>query len=87
MLKELDKFLSLTLEQKKAYSLIRRTSPMNYPVHIVLDEEVVKQIRPEIEKSEKGDLDGFNRYIETLMSYMTPQPQTDVTCPLLLLIH
>jgi len=26
---------------------------------------------------ERGDPDGFNRYIETLMSYMIPQPQTD----------
>jgi hypothetical protein len=77
MLEALDKFLSLTPEQKKAYSLIRRTSPMNYPVDIVLDENVMKQVLPEIEKLEEGDPDGFNRYIETLMSYMIPQPQTD----------
>jgi hypothetical protein len=76
MLKELDKFLSLTPEQKKAYSLIRRTSPMNYPVEIVLDEEVMKQVLPEIEKLKRGGPDGFNRYIERLMSYMIPQPQT-----------
>jgi radical SAM superfamily enzyme len=76
MLKELDKFLSLTPEQKRAYSLIRRTSPVNYPVEIVLDEEVMKQVLPEIESLERGGPDGFNRYIETLMSYMIPQPQT-----------
>jgi len=77
MLSELDKFLSLTPEQKKVYSLIRRSNSMNYPVEIVLDEKVMKEVRPQIEKLERGDPDGFNRYIETLMSYMIPQPQTD----------
>lgn len=77
MLRELDKFLSLTPEQKKVYSLIRRSSSMNYPVDIVLDEKVMKEVLPKIENLEQGDPDGFNRYIETLMSYMIPQPQTD----------
>jgi len=77
MLSELDKFLSLTPEQKKVYSLIRRSNSINYPVDIVLDERVMKQGLPEVEKLERGEPDGFNRYIETLMSYMIPQPQTD----------
>jgi radical SAM superfamily enzyme YgiQ (UPF0313 family) len=77
MLKELDKFLALTPEQKKAYSLIRRSGSMNYPIDVVLDEKVMRQVLPEIEKLERGDPDGFNRYIDTLMSYMIPQPQTD----------
>jgi hypothetical protein len=77
MLDELDKYLHLTPEQKKVYSLIRRSSSMNYPVEIVLDEKVMKKVLPEIEKLERGDPVGFNRYIETLMSYMIPQPQTD----------
>jgi radical SAM superfamily enzyme len=79
MLRELDKFLALTPEQKKAYSLIRRSSSMNYPIDVVLDEKVMRQVLPEIEKLERGDPDGFNRTIETLMSYMIPQPQTDET--------
>jgi hypothetical protein len=77
MLGELDKFLSLTPEQKKVFSLIRRSNSMNYPVDVVLDEKVMKEVLPEVEKLERGDPDGFNRYIETLMSYMIPQPQTD----------
>jgi len=77
MIRELDKFLALTPEQKKAYSLIRRSSSMNYPIDVVLDEKVMRQVLPEIEKLERGDPDGFNRYIDTLMSYMIPQPQTD----------
>jgi len=77
MLTELDKFLSLTPEQKKAYALIRRSNSINYPVDIVLDEKVMKKVLPEIEKLEQGDPEGFNHTIETLMSYMIPQPQTD----------
>ncbi len=77
MLSEIDKYLSLTPEQKKIYSLIRRSSFMHYPLEIVLNEEVVKKVLPEIEKLEKDDPDGFNRHIATLMSYTIPQPQTD----------
>jgi hypothetical protein len=77
MLSQLDKFLSLKPDQKKVYSLIRRSSSTNYPVEIVLDEKVMKEVLPEIEKLERGDPDGFNRHLETLMSYMIPQPQTD----------
>jgi len=77
MLTELDKFLSLTPEQKKAYALIRRSNSINYPLEIVLDEKVMKELLPQIEKLERGDAEGFNNYIETLMSYMIPQPQTD----------
>lgn len=77
MLRELDKFLSLTPEQKKVYSLIRRSNSMNYPVDVVLNERVMKEVLPEVEKLGRGEQDGFHRYIETLMSYMIPQPQTD----------
>jgi radical SAM superfamily enzyme len=77
MLNELDKYLSLTPEQKKVYSLIRRSNSRNYSLDIVFDERVMKQVLPEIEKLERGEPDGFNRYIEMLMSYMIPQPQTD----------
>jgi len=77
MIKELDTFLSLTPEQKKVYSLIRRTNVRNYPVGIVLDQKVMQQVLPEVEKLERSEPDGFNRYIERLMSYMIPQPQSD----------
>ena len=77
MLKELDTFLSLTPEQKKAYSLIRRTSSMYYPVEVVRDEKVMKEVLPEVERLERDNPGGFEGYIGTLMSYMIPQPQTD----------
>ena len=75
MLAELDRFLSLDKEQKQAYSLLRRTSYRNYPLDVVFDEAIMKQIRPEIEKLEKSGEDGFNKYIQSLMSYQMPQPQ------------
>ncbi len=76
MLAELDKFLALTPQQKKVYSLIRRSSSMGYPVDVVHDEKVVKDVLPEIEKLERNNPGGFDRYIERLMSCMIPQPQT-----------
>jgi radical SAM superfamily enzyme len=77
MLSEIDKYLAFTPEQKKIYSLIRRSSFMHYPLDIVYNEEVRKKVLPEIERLEKGNAEGFNRHIATLMSYTIPQPQTD----------
>jgi radical SAM superfamily enzyme len=77
MLSELDKYLAFTPEQKKIYSLIRRSSFTHYPLDIVNNEEVIKKVLPEIERLERGDAEGFNRHIATLMSYTIPQPQTD----------
>ncbi|RJR42559.1 MAG: radical SAM protein [Desulfobacteraceae bacterium] len=77
MLAELDKFLSLTSEQKKVYSYLRRSSAVNYPVEIVLDENVMKKILPEVRRLESSGEDGFNRYIAEQMACMIPQPQTE----------
>jgi radical SAM superfamily enzyme YgiQ (UPF0313 family) len=80
MLKELDAFLSLTKRQKQVYILLQRSGYIRYPLNVVYDEGVLNQVVPEIEKLEKSGDDGFNRYIETLMSYQLPQPQTDDWC-------
>lgn len=78
MLKELDRYLALTTTQKQAYSLLRRSHPaMQYPIDVVKDEEVLRQISQQIEELEHGDKDGFNKYIYQLMTYQLPQPQTD----------
>jgi radical SAM superfamily enzyme len=77
MLTELDRYLAFTPEQKKIYSLIRRSSFTHYPLEIVHNEDVIKKVLPEIERLERGDAEGFNRHIATLMSYTIPQPQTD----------
>jgi hypothetical protein len=77
MLKELDAFLSLTDRQKQAYSLLRRSSFMNYPLDVVRDEGAMRRILPEIEKLERSGEDGFNNHIRYLMTYQLPQLQTD----------
>lgn len=77
MLEELDRYLALTEIQKKAYSLLRRSTYMQYPIDAVRNEGLIKQIVPEIEKLEKSGKDGFNKYIQLLMSYQLPQPQTE----------
>ncbi|MEA2040221.1 MAG: radical SAM protein [Thermodesulfobacteriota bacterium] len=78
MLEELDKYLALSKEQKKAYSLLQRSYPSSgYPVDAVKDEKVMKQISLEIERLDKSNEDGFNKHIRQLMSYQLPQPQTN----------
>ncbi len=77
MLRELDAYLSLSKEQKQAYSLIQRSNPAQQPIDVVKDPKVMEQILPEIEKLEQRGDDGFNRYIQHLMTYQLPQPQTD----------
>jgi radical SAM superfamily enzyme len=62
MLKDLDDYLSLSKEQKQAYSLLKRGSHGNLLIEAVRDEDTMKQIRPElerIEKTEKGGIDGY----------------------------
>ena len=78
MLEELDKFLSLNNEQKKAYSLLRRAYPaVQRSVDSVEDEVAVKKLAREIDRLEGSSENGFNNYIERLMAYQVPQPQTD----------
>jgi radical SAM superfamily enzyme YgiQ (UPF0313 family) len=77
MLDDLDDYLSLTKEQRQAYSFLRRGSYVNYTAGVVRDENVMKRVRPEIEKRERMGEDGFYQYINHLMTYQLPQPQTD----------
>ncbi|MBW1722313.1 MAG: radical SAM protein [Deltaproteobacteria bacterium] len=76
MLQELDRFLSLTKEQKRAYSLLQRTYPGMRPLEVVQDKELLEKLVKEIERLEAREEDGFNRYIRRLMAYQLPQPQT-----------
>jgi radical SAM superfamily enzyme YgiQ (UPF0313 family) len=78
MLEELDRFLSLSSEEKRAYSLLRRYYPgVQRSVDVVQDERVAKELSREIERLEGTCENGFNKYIEQLMAYQVPQPQTD----------
>lgn len=77
MLEELDKFLSLSKEQKQAYSLLKRSNPFfQRPIDVFKDEEVPTEVSREIERLEGGGKEGFNQYIQQVMSYQLPQPQT-----------
>ena len=78
MLQEIDTYLSLSKRQKQAYSLLHRTGHYFQRLDdFVRDESMLDQISSEIEKMEKNGKDGFNKYIQHLMSYQLPQPQTD----------
>jgi radical SAM superfamily enzyme YgiQ (UPF0313 family) len=77
MLEELDNYLSLTREQKQAYSFLQRSYPGQRSLDVVRDPEALKQLSLEVEKLEKKEKDGFNGYIRMLMSSQLPQPQTD----------
>jgi len=76
MIKEINKYLSMTTEQKQAYSLIQRTYPGIRPVDVVQDEKIMEPLRRDIEALEKEE-GGFDNYIRMLMSHQLPQPQTD----------
>jgi len=76
MIKEIDRYLALTREQKQAYSLIQRTYPGMRSIEVVQDKRVIEQLRKDIERLEKEE-NGFNRHIRMLMTYQLPQPQTD----------
>ncbi len=77
MLAELDAFLALSEREKQVYMLVQRSGYFRYPLDVVNDSEVLRQVLPEIEKLEKAGEDGFNRYIDVLKSHQLPQPQTD----------
>lgn len=77
MIEEIDQFLSLTGEQKQAYSLIQRTYPGMRALDVVRDEKLIEELKPKIEELERREADGFNKHIRNLMTYQLPQLQTD----------
>jgi radical SAM superfamily enzyme len=77
MMDELDRYLSMTKEEKQLYSLIQRAYPGVRSLDVVKDRETTEKLREEIQRLETEEEDGFNRYIRRLMSFQLPQPQTD----------
>ena len=53
MLAELDAFLALSKREKQVYILVQRSGYFRYPLDVVNDQEVLRQVLPEIEKQEK----------------------------------
>jgi len=77
MLQDMDAYLSLSTIQKQAYSLLHRSGYYFQNLdNLVRDERVLKKISGEIKKLEEDGRDGFDRYIQHLMSVQLPQPQT-----------
>jgi len=78
MIAEIDRYLSLSQEQKQAYSLIQRTYPGMRSLDVLNDEKLLSEIKQEIDKLKRSEPDGFNKYIRSLMTHQLPQPQTDI---------
>ena len=78
MFSEIDRYLGLPEDKKKAYSLIQRTYPGMHSLDVLDNEKLVNEIKCEIEKLENKEPDGFNKYIRKLMTYQLPQLQRDV---------
>ena len=77
MIQEIDRYLSLSPEQKKVFSLVHRTYPQSMPLERLADGTFVNELMKEVEKLESQEPDGFNKHIRRIMSYQIPQPQTE----------
>lgn len=77
MIREIDKYLTLTQKQKQAYSLLQRSYPGRRPLETVEDEALIGRLTGDITRLEEREEDGFNQYIRMLMSHQLPQPQTN----------
>ena len=81
MLRELDTYLSLTRRQRQVYTLLHYSGYGRSPLSVVIDQNVLDQVVPEIEKLERsGGEQGFDEYIRRLKTFQLPQPQTDHWC-------
>jgi radical SAM superfamily enzyme YgiQ (UPF0313 family) len=76
MIKEIDRYLVMTREEKLAYSIIQRTYPGVRDLDVVQDEGVMRGIRREVNRLEQNP-GGADNHIRMLMTYQLPQPQTD----------
>jgi hypothetical protein len=75
MIEEIDRYLAMTDEQKKAYSIIQRTYPGMRPIDVVQNEKVMTAMREEIKGLEQTGK-SVDDYVRSLMVYQLPQPQT-----------
>jgi radical SAM superfamily enzyme YgiQ (UPF0313 family) len=76
MIREIDRYMSMTREEKLAYSLIQRTYPGMRDLGVVQNVEVMEKMKKEINRLEQ-EPGGAYGYIRMLMTYQLPQPQTD----------
>jgi len=78
MLEELDQFLSLPVQDQKAYVLLQRSGHYGlHPMDMLRNQDVMAQLHKKIEDLEKDDPEGLDRYIRSMMACQIPQAQTD----------
>ena len=68
MLKIIDDYLSLSTEQKRAYSLLKRGSYGALPVDVVRSEETMKLMRAELERIDRTADGGIDGHLHRLLS-------------------
>ncbi len=78
MLEELDRFLSLPKLDQKAYVLLQRSGHYGlHPMDMLKNQDVMIQLYEKIEDLERNNPEGLNQYIQSMMAYQLPRPQTD----------
>lgn len=77
MMEEIDRYLSLSREQKQAFSLIQRSHPRETPLDVVRNKDIVEKIKKDVKRLEAREEGGFDKHIRTLLTYQLPQPQTE----------
>lgn len=75
MLAEIDRYLALTPDQKKVFSLLNRAYPGRWELDVLNDKQVVKDALAMIDELEQNVPNGFERHIERLKSYQIPMLQ------------
>ncbi len=76
MIRELDRFLGLSKEEKQAYILLQRSYPGQYDLDVIREKGFMERVRKEIEHLESEGGDGFNTHIHRLKARQLPRPQT-----------
>jgi len=78
MLEELDQFLSLPIQDQKAYVLLQRSGHYGlHPLDMLKDQDVMARLYEKLEDLEKDDSEGLDQYIRSMMACQLPRAQTD----------
>jgi len=78
MLEELDLFLSLPMQDQKAYVLLQRSGYYGmHPMEMLNNNEDMAPIYKKLEALEKDDPQGLDKYIRSMMACQLPRAQTD----------
>lgn len=76
MIREIDRFLSMSRGKQRAYVLLQRSYPGMRPLDMLEDENLLGKLQSKIRELEEQEDGGFEKYIRLLKTYQLPQPQT-----------